>query len=303
YRGGRGVAGRTWGLGEIPRSVWPVRSRCAVLRSRPHPIEYAPEEPEVEDARPEGLVGFGPGVEDGLSPAGTGVQCRHERGGLGRAVQCHEPVGDHWAHAAGEGIYPTHAALLALGADGLTECLDGVDVPGRLGTGADLGHLLGAAQFLELQRLVLHRQFVAALALAVEPLEDLGGDTEGAAQEASEERLDHWPPPKSLSLTVTPMSSAARAPVVSTFTAVCQAVRRASRHASSRSRRSRMSRAAWPFSSPRWASTRSAPRSAAQASISSRISLQPPETVLNDEPAEENALILPPAKSVQGISC
>jgi hypothetical protein len=32
------------------------------------------------------------------------------------------------------------------------------------------------------------------------------------------------------------------------------------------------------------------------------ISLQPPETVLNDEPAEENALILPPAKSVQGIS-
>lgn len=32
------------------------------------------------------------------------------------------------------------------------------------------------------------------------------------------------------------------------------------------------------------------------------ISLQPPETVLNDEPAEENALILPPAKSAQGIS-
>ncbi len=32
------------------------------------------------------------------------------------------------------------------------------------------------------------------------------------------------------------------------------------------------------------------------------ISLQPPETVLKDESAEENTLILPPAKSVQGIS-
>src|SRR5690606_34379466 len=44
--------------------------------------------------------------------------------------------------------------------------------------------------------------------------------------------------------------------------------------ASSRSRSSRMSRAALPFSRPRWARQRSAPRSAAQSSSSSKSSLR-----------------------------
>ena len=42
-----------------------------------------------------------------------------------------------------------------------------------------------ATQFLEFQCLVLHRQFVAALALAVEPFEDFRGETEGPTEEAA----------------------------------------------------------------------------------------------------------------------
>ena len=60
-----------------------------------------------------------------------------------------------------------------------------------------------------------------------------------------------------------PTSSAANTPVVKTLIEVCQAVRRASRHASIRPRKSRISRAACPFSRPRQAKARSAPRSAA----------------------------------------
>ena len=37
-----------------------------------------------------------------------------------------------------------------------------------------LGHTLGAAQFLEFQRLVLHRQFMATFPLAIQPLQNLG---------------------------------------------------------------------------------------------------------------------------------
>ncbi len=84
----------------------------------------------------------------------------------------------------------------------------------------------------------------------------------------------HCAPPISFNLMAAPTSSAARMPVVMTFTVVCHAVRRASRHASSRSRSSRMSFAALPFSSPRWARQRSAPRSAARSSRSSKSSLR-----------------------------
>src|SRR5690606_24032523 len=122
----------------------------------------------------------------------------------------------------------------------------------------DLGHALGAAQLLELQGLVLHGEFMAALALAVQPLQYLRRQTEGSAQQPTEQGLDHWPPPISFSLMAAPTSSAARMAVVTNLMVVCHAVRRASRHASSRSRSSRRSRAAWPFSSPRWARQRSA---------------------------------------------
>src|SRR5690606_28218057 len=126
----------------------------------------------------------------------------------------------------------------SLGGDGLAQGLDGAAVPGRIGCGVDLSHAGGATQLLELQCLVLHGQLVAALALAVEPLQDFGCQAEGPAQQPSEQGLDHWPPPISLSLMAAPTSSAASRPVVSTFTKVCQAVRRASRQASSRSRSS-----------------------------------------------------------------
>jgi hypothetical protein len=62
-----------------------------------------------------------------------------------------------------------------------TQCLDHFGIPGRIGTGPDLSHPLCAAQLLELQRLVLHRQLMAAFALAVKPLEDLRGEAECAA--------------------------------------------------------------------------------------------------------------------------
>src|SRR5690606_32060150 len=139
----------------------------------------------------------------------------------------------------------------SLGGDGLAQGLDGAAVPGRIGCGVDLGHAGGAAQLFELQRLVLHGQLVAALALAVEPLQNFGCQAEGTAEQPAEQGLDHWAPPMSLNLIAAPTSSAASRPVVSTFMKVCQAVRRASRQASSRSRSSRMSRAALPFSRPR----------------------------------------------------
>jgi hypothetical protein len=47
------------------------------------------------------------------------------------------------------------------------------------------GHTLSATQFLERQSFVLHRQFVAAFALAVELFQDLRGGTEGPTDGAT----------------------------------------------------------------------------------------------------------------------
>ena len=90
---------------------------------------------------------------------------------------------------------------------------------------------LRTTEFFELQRFVLHGQFVATLALAVEPLEDFRSQPKCTAQKASEKGLDHWAPPINLSLMAAPTSNMAKMAVVTTLIVVRQAVRRASRHA------------------------------------------------------------------------
>ncbi|MCW5231575.1 hypothetical protein D8B34_24555 [Verminephrobacter eiseniae] len=110
-------------------------------------------------------------MQDGRSPVSASGHGSRESGRLGSAVQRHEPVGDHRAHAAGQCVGPAHAGLLALGADGVTQRIDGSDVPRRISARANFGHPQRATQLFEFQRLVLHRQFVATLAFAVEPLE------------------------------------------------------------------------------------------------------------------------------------
>ena len=65
---------------------------------------------------------------------------------------------------------------------GFLQRVERAGVPRRIRGGAELAHALRATQLLELQRLVLHRQFVPPLPAAVEPLEEFRGEAEGAAQ-------------------------------------------------------------------------------------------------------------------------
>src|SRR6218665_1091079 len=181
-----------------PRSAWPARWPFSALRSRTHSVEHAPAEPEVQPPGPQRLIGFRPGVQDGRSPVSASGHGSRESGRLGSAVQRHEPVGDHRTHAAGQCVGPAHAGLLALGADGVTQRIDGSDVPRRISARANFGHPLRATQLFEFQRLVLHRQFVATLALAVEPLEAAAAPVAASYAEfvALERQGGAAPPPR-----------------------------------------------------------------------------------------------------------
>ena len=125
-------------------------------------------------------------MQDRRAPSRASSDGRRERRRLGRTVERHEPVRDHWANACRQGIGPLHARRSPLRGNRFLQCFDGTGVPRRVGRRADLGHALRATQLLELQRLVLHRQFMATLALAVEPLQDLGRKSERPAEEPTE---------------------------------------------------------------------------------------------------------------------
>ena len=90
---------------------------------------------------------------------------RHKRCRLGRAVECHEPIGDDGPHTDRQRIAPFHPGALPLGCNGLLQCLDGPGIPGRIGRSTDLTHPLRTTQFLELQRLVRKRHPTAALTI------------------------------------------------------------------------------------------------------------------------------------------
>jgi hypothetical protein len=123
---------------------------------------------------------------DGRNPLDPRIKRAHESSGLGCAVKRHEPVGDDGPHTDRQGISPTHAGFLALSSNGFAQRLDGAGIPRRIRARADLGHALGAAQLLELQRFVLHGKFVSPLAFAVDPFQDLRRQTKGPAEEAAQ---------------------------------------------------------------------------------------------------------------------
>ena len=54
--------------------------------------------------------------------------------------------------------------------DAPSSCWHEADLSGSRLQGANFSHALGTSQFLEFQRLVLHRQFMGSLPLAVKPL-------------------------------------------------------------------------------------------------------------------------------------
>nr|CUV47754.1 protein of unknown function [Ralstonia solanacearum] len=244
---------------------WPL----AAPPSRPHPIKYPTQKPEIQHTGPQRLVGFGPRLHRRGAPPCPGREYPRKGCGLGSAIQAHKPVGDHRSHADRQCIDPWHAGGLALRGDGIAQRFDGTGVPRGVSARTDLSHALRAAQLLELQRFVLHGELVAAFALAVEPLQEFRGKAEGPAQQTTQERLDHRAPLNSSNLMTAPATSASTRPVVIIRTMVCQAVRLASLKASSRPRNSRMSFAAFSPSRPTSASAARAPLSATRSSSSS----------------------------------
>lgn len=84
------------------------------------------------------------------TPSPPHLRWQPQGGRLGGAVESYESSDDR-----------ANAVFLEPGANGFAQGFDRAEVPGGVRTGADFVYALGAAKFLELQRLVLPRQFKA----------------------------------------------------------------------------------------------------------------------------------------------
>ena len=134
---------------------------------------------------------------------------------------------------------------------------------------------------LELQRLVLHRQFRPRSSLTVEPFEGFQGETEGPSGGDHRVKVSIIAGPHQFEFDGGTDQQSGQDAGGDDLDGGLPGRRRASRQASNRSRSSRMSRRR-PFSRPRWVRTRSAPRSAARSSSSSKSSRRKRKHVLDE---------------------
>ena len=70
---------------------------------------------------------------------------------------------------------------------------------------------------------------MATLTFSIKPLANFGSQMEDSLEEATKQDFDHWGAPINFRLMAAPTKSAAKMRVVTTLTAVYQALQRASR--------------------------------------------------------------------------